>query len=118
MSNEEKSHAQLIEEIISRKLRPVYWACGIVVALFTLVSTPLTIEVIKLNRENAEQIKSDEVYRNFLTKGAFYLMQKDEHESDLEALRNPENADLTYMKLNNANMERLELTSRNANQLR
>ena len=52
------------------------------------------------------------MYRNFMTKGAFYILSKDEHEADLDAIRNPQNADLIYMKLNSSQSERLELTTR------
>lgn len=114
MSEEEKTHAQLIEEIIGRKLKPIYWAVGIMVVIFLGVSGPLTNQVISNSVTIGEDISSEEAYKNFLLKGAYHLLQKDEHEADIDAIRNPSNADIIYMKHNSSEAERLDIVQRGA----
>lgn len=122
MSELEKTQLEVIEDIISRKMKPLYWIHGgtalTILGLFLTISLPISERVINLSTDIEKKIDSDEVYRNCLTKGAFLILQKYEHEADLEAMRNPENADLIYMKLNSAHAESLELISRNSQKLK
>ena len=122
MSDAEMTHAQLIEEIISRKLKPFYWLVSIAITLFGIVSVPIAAQVISITQNQGvievkvnQKIDSDEAYRNFLSKGVYHLLQKDEHESDQEAIANPANSAFIYMKNNNKEAEQLDLSSRSAN---
>jgi hypothetical protein len=121
MSEEEKTHAQLIEDIIGRKLKPFMILISIVVAIFGIIAVPIAAQVISLTKDQGifegkmiEKINSDEVYRNFVTKGAYHIMQKDEHIADLDAIKNPGNAEIIYMKHNADEAEGLELRTRGA----
>lgn len=121
MSDEEKTHAQLIEDILSRKLKPFYILVTIVVGLFGIIAVPIASQVINLTQQQgemelkiSEKVSSDEAYRNFLLKGVYHLLQKDEHESDLEAIRHPDDADFIYMKNNNKEAEQLDVATRGA----
>jgi hypothetical protein len=121
MSEEEKTHVQLIEDILSRKLRPFYILVTIVVGLFGIIAVPIASQVIALTQQQgtielkiSEKIGSDEAYRNFLLKGVYHLLQKYEHESDMEAIANPDNSAFIYMKNNSAEAEQLEISSRGA----
>jgi len=116
MSDEEKTHAQLIEDIIARKMMPLYFIHGgmalTVITIFVAIAWPVSDKVSTLSVDVSKCVTSEEAYKNFLPKGTYHLLQKDEHESDLEAIRNPEDADFIYMKNNNAEAERLDLASR------
>lgn len=112
MSEEERLHLQQIEDIISRKVKPIYWAVGIMVAIFVSVSAPLTSKVIDISSESSKFIKSDEAYKNFLPKGFYHQLQKDEHKADLEALKNPSNAEFIYMRHNDSEADRLDIRYR------
>lgn len=118
MSDVEKTQAELIEEIISRKMRPLYWIHGglaaSIFAIFLSVSAPLSTQVLKLSTDLEKKIDSDEVYRNFLPKGLYLTILKTKNESDLEAIKNHEQAEFIYMKLNNNIAERLDLITRSA----
>jgi len=121
MSEEEKTHYELMEEIIGRKLKPFIILASVLIGIFGVIAVPIAAQVLKLT-EDCENIKSsiekkvdsDEAYKNFLPKGTYHLLQKDEHETDLEALRNPEDADLIYMKHNNQEADRLDIATRSA----
>jgi len=108
----EKTQLEVMEEIISRKIRPVYWAVGIMVAIFLGVSGPLTTKQMDLSGEIEKCIKSEEAYRNFLPKGLYHQLQKDEHLSDIEAIKQPINSDIIYMRHNNSEAERLDIRYR------
>ena len=113
MSEEEKTtHAELIEEIISRKLKPVYWAVAAMLGIFISVSGPLTFKTIDLSVMINGCIQSEEAYRNFLPKNSYHQLQKDEHITDIEAIRNPEQSDLIYMKHNSLEAEKLDIRYR------
>jgi hypothetical protein len=119
MSEEEKTHAQLIEDIISRKLKPFFILISIVVAIFGVIAIPIAEQVICLTKDQGvivgkinEKVDSEELYKNFVTKGSYHIMQKDEHIADLDAIRNPNNAEFIYMKHNNSESEALELRTR------
>ena len=122
MSDQERTQAELIEEIISRKMKPLYWIHGglaaSIFAIFLSVSLPIQTQVLKLSVDMEKKVDSDEVYRNFLTKGVYLTILKTKNEADLEALKNHEQAEFIYMKLNNTVAERLELISRSANGLK
>ncbi|MDD4971907.1 MAG: hypothetical protein PHT07_20975 [Paludibacter sp.] len=117
MSEEEKeTHAELIEKIIGRKMIPIYMINGgmalTVISIFIAIAWPIRDSVGQNQVDISKCISSDEAYKNFLSKGVYHLLQKDEHESDLQAIRHPEDADFIYMKNNSSEEERLELTSR------
>lgn len=119
MSEEEReTHAEIIEKIIGRKMVPIYMINGgmalTVISIFIAIAWPIRDSVASLQVDISKCITSDEVYKNFLGKGVYHLLQKDEHESDLDAIRNHENADLIYMKNNNSEAEQLDIASRSA----
>lgn len=127
MSEEDRNqcHADIIEEIISKKMTLIYWMIGGSLFTFLLIyisiALPLSAQVIKMNEKQSsmeasikDKVDSSEAYENFLPKGTYHRLQKDEHESDLEAIRNPENADLIYMKNNSREAENLGIASRGA----
>ena len=116
MSEEEKrTQAEIIEEIITRKMRPVYWSLAIMLTIFITVAAPLTGEVIGIKVDVEKQIESTEVYQNFLTKTQYHILQKDEHGIDIQAVKHPEQSDYLYMEHNVNEAERLEIRYRSNN---
>ena len=116
MSDEEKSHAQLIEEIISNKIKPLYWIIGVPLAImltiFVTVALPIQAKVIDLTEKVENKADYEIIRSDFLTKGTYLLLQARSHDSDIEAIRNPSNADLIYNKQNSADAEVLDFISR------
>ena len=121
MSEEEKqSHYEIQSELIGKKMKPFYLIHGggwvAVLTVFLTVAGPMQHDLKdsqkRITTIESEKLQSEEAYRNFLTKGMFHIMQQDKRAADLEAIRHHENADLIYMKQNNAEAERLELVSR------
>lgn len=125
MSEEEriKCHADLVEKAVGKKMVPIYWMIGgtmaIMLTIFVTIALPISAQVIKLTEafSNIEiklndKVNSNEAYENFLPKGQYHILQKDEHIADIEAIRNPENADVIYMKSNSMEAERLGIASR------
>lgn len=118
MSEIEKTQAELIEEIIGKKMRPLYWIHGgtalSILAMFLSISMPISSQILKLSTDVENKVDSDELYRNFMTKGMYLTILKTKNEADMEAMKNHEQAEFVYMKLNNTVAERLELISRTA----
>jgi Na+-translocating ferredoxin:NAD+ oxidoreductase RnfG subunit len=119
MSDEEKTHAQLIEDIIAKQLKPFIVLASVLITIFAAIAVPIAGQVLTLTKEQSEietkvsqKVDSDEAYRNFLSKRAYLILQKNEHESDMEAIANPENSEFIYMKNNNKEAEQLEITTR------
>lgn len=113
---EEKTHYQIIEEIVGQKMYPIYWIIGVPIVLITTmfftVALPIAAKVIDNTEEITKKVNSDEAYENFLPKKVYHSLQKDEHVTDLDALRNPQDADLIYLKHNNVEAERLDIATR------
>lgn len=116
MSEEEKTHVQLIEEIISSKMKPLYWIIGVPLAImltiFVTVALPIQSKVIDLTEKVEKKVDDETVRSEFLTKGTYLLLQARSHDSDIEAIRNPSNADLIYNRQNNTDKELLNFVSR------
>ena len=116
MSEEEKTHVQLIEEIISSKVTPFYWIIGvplgIILTIFITIVVPIYAKQMELTEKVENKVDYEIVRSDFLTKGAYLLLQARSHDSDIEAIRNPSNADLIYNKQNNADAEVLDFISR------
>ena len=89
MSDEEKEHMQAIEEIMSRKMKPLYWIHGslavAILAVFLTVSGPLASRVYYLGvdqrdiiaKQNAIQEKligKIEAYGAFITKFQYHQL--------------------------------------------
>ena len=110
---------EAIERIMSRKIKPIYWAVGIMVAIFISVAAPLTSVVISLSIDETQtkemlknKVSSEELYRNFLPKLFYHQLQKAEHISDINALNNPANSEFIWMKHNQEEAEKLEIRYR------
>lgn len=112
MSEEEKTHAQLIEDIISRKMKPIYWFIVLISSVFLTISVPMSAALIDTVRQQSKDISSDEAYRNFLPKLYYHQLQKDEHISDIEAIRHPADAETIYLRHNSREAEQLEIRMR------
>ncbi|MCL6103091.1 MAG: hypothetical protein M1292_11530 [Bacteroidetes bacterium] len=109
---EEKTHAEILEEIVGRKLRPFYWIMTGFVTVYAAVSTPLTIELIRVSTQQSKDITKEEAEKTFIQKEDYHILQKAEHISDVEAIQNPHNALNVYMRHNNDESERLKLNQR------
>ena len=119
MSDEERTHAQLIEEIIGRKLKPFIVLASVLISIFGIIAVPIAAQVLKLTEDQSnieskisDKVDSEEAYRNFLLKGAYHILQKDEHIADIDAIRNPLESDIIYMKLSSREAERLDIAQR------
>lgn len=126
MSDEEKvGYADLIKKEVSKQSKTTHFIQGgtgiALIAIFLSIALPMYDKIYSQSKDISnvqmqinECVKSSEAYENFLPKGMYHRLQKDEHESDLEAIRNPENADLIYMKNNSKEAENLGIVSRSA----
>lgn len=58
MSEEERTHVQLIKDIIGEKMKPLYWIHGgtalTILGLFLTISLPISSKVIELSTEQAK----------------------------------------------------------------
>lgn len=120
MSEEEKeSQADCIEKIIGRKMLPIYFINGgmalTVISIFIAIAWPIRDSVSTLQVDVSKCITSDETYKNFLPKGLYHQLQKDEHLSDIEAIKEPGNSEVIYMRQNNTEAERLDIRYRGTN---
>jgi hypothetical protein len=122
MSEVEKKQMEIIEAIISRKMRPLYWIHGgtslAILSIFLSISLPISNQILKLSIDVENKIDSEEAYRNFMTKGLYLTILKSKNEADMEAIKNHDQAEFIYMKLNNTVSERLDLITRSANEVR
>lgn len=116
MSDEEKCHAEAIEEIIGRKMVPLYWIIGsamvTMLTIYVTIALPVSSKVIELTKEMEGKVSIDNLRSDYLTKGTYIYLQSQSHEADVEAIRNPSNADLIYNKEINTAAETLEFISR------
>lgn len=117
MSDEEKKcHADLIEDIISRKMRALYWIIGgsmaSMLTIYVTIALPISSKVIDMNREIETKISTEDVKKDFITKSTYIFLQSQCHEADIEAIRNPQNSDLIYNKEIHEAAKYLEFVSR------
>lgn len=106
------------ETYIDKKFKPIYWIHGSLAAstllIFLGVTGPLTTEIISL-KGNVEKtietsITEDKAFDKFVTKEQLHKLQKDEHISDIEAIHNPENSEVIYMRQNIREAENLNVS--------
>lgn len=103
MANERTQKKELtVEEIISKKMIPLYWIIGgsmaLMLTIYVSIALPISSKVMELNTEVKSKINSEDVKKDYLTKGTFLFLQNQCHEFDIDAIRNPNNADLIYNK--------------------
>jgi len=114
MSDEEKRHFELYEEIINLKMRPIYWMMGLMVTIFVTIAAPLTIILIgtvekvsakaDIDKMKAEFDKADKTY---LQKWDYYQIEEDEHRVMKEIIKSPIQADYLMGVINNNMIEQL-----------
>lgn len=110
-TEEEKTIQQTIADEIAKRFIPIYWGLGglgvfILGVIFTLTG-PLSAEVLEQSKTIQQMITADKAFDRFLTKDSYHQLQKDEHLSDIEAIQNPQNADVIYMRQNSRESEKL-----------
>lgn len=127
MSENEKIHLSiLMKEIMSDELKIfktrnklMMWFIGgtmfVMLTVYLGIAGPISAKVSRLDRENADQINSDIVIENFLSKQQYHQLQKDEHEVDVQAINDPKNANWLYLEHNNKEKDRLNIRFRGAN---
>lgn len=117
MSEEEKDqHLLAIDGVITSRLNTFYWIFGILVCIMIGTSGYLfskssehSVEISKLQ---INKIDSEEVYRKFLEKRQYHLLQKDARKVDLEADKNPQWAPYMIEQLNSKEVDELNLIYR------
>ena len=116
---QEKTIQEIIAEEIAKRFVPIYWGLsGFGVFLLTaiwLMAGPLNAEIITISKEVTKMITIDSAFSRFITKDQYHQLQKDEHVSDIEAVQNPENAEVIYMKQNNRESEKLGVSYNRGN---
>ena len=61
MSDEEKTHVQLIEEIISKQLKPFIILASILITIFGVIAVPIASQVLILTKDQSQlEIKINE----------------------------------------------------------
>lgn len=54
MSDEEKTHAQLIEDIIAKQLKPFIVLASILITIFGIIAVPIASQVLVLTKDQAQ----------------------------------------------------------------
>lgn len=113
MGEEEKRHFELYEEIISLKMKPIYWMMGLIVTIFVTIAAPLTIILISTvekvsAKADTEKMKAefDKADKTYLQKWDYYQIEEDEHRVMKEIIKNPQQADYLMGIINNNILEK------------
>lgn len=120
MANEKTQLEQIIEEAVARKMKPMLWFHaiygGVILTIFVSIAWPVSEKVIDLHLKIKDVISGqqnfvteEKAFQSFVTKPLFHRLQKDEHLTDIEAIKNPDDAELIYEKHNNVEADRLQV---------
>ena len=117
---EEKTIQQTIADEIAKRFVPIYWGLGglgiFVLTVILTLTGPLSAEVLNQSKQIEKCIQEDKAFERFITKDVYHSLQKDEHISDIEAIKNPDNSEIIYMRQNNRESEKLGVSySRSGN---
>lgn len=100
MSDIEYDQAMLIEAIIEKKMRPIYWIVGgsmlAMLTIFVTIALPLQtklMDVASIQQSKAERDWVDSQLNAFVRKDTYYQIEEDEHRVLKEAIRNPSQLD-------------------------
>lgn len=103
------------EAYIDKKFKTIYWIHSSLalatLMIFISVTGPLTTELMNIKGVIQNFITKDTAFDRFITKDQYHQLQKEEHISDIEAVRNPENSETIYMRQNYKEAERLNVSS-------
>lgn len=113
MSEEEKQHLEVLDEMLTAKLYPFYWVFGILVLIMMATTGYLysktdnnSSDIIKLNTNKMDEEKA---YSYFLEKRMYHILQKDARKVDLEADKNLPMAPYLIDQLNLREADELDL---------
>lgn len=113
MANEKTQLEQIIEEAVARKMKPMLWFHGIyggvILTIFVSIAWPISEKVTELTIKISNCVSEKKAFESFVTKPLFHRLQKDEHLTDIEAIKNPDDAELIYEKHNNVEADRLQV---------
>lgn len=123
MANERTQLEQIIEEAVSRKMKPMLWFHaiygGVILTIFVSIAWPVSEKVteltIKFNNTITNCITEKKAFETFVTKPLYHQLQKDEHLTDVNAIRNQNNAEIIYQQHNVVEADRLEVGYRGGN---
>lgn len=111
MTIQEQNHLDLIEEIIAKKMKLIYWIIGVamfmMLSIFITVALPIQntlIEVVRVQQTKAFEKEVDAIY---LQKQDYYQIEEDEHRVLKEVIKNPGQADYLMGVINNNIVEKL-----------
>lgn len=100
MSDIEYDQSMLIEAIIEKKMRPIYWIVGgsmaIMLTIFVTIALPLQaklMDVASIQQSKADRDWVDSQLNAFVRKDTYYQIEEDEHRVLKEAIRNPSQLD-------------------------
>jgi len=89
MSEQELEHARLIDELMSQRLKPIYWIFGIFMTAFMTISVPLTATLIETVKVQQLKLSKADAERIFVSKFTYYQIEEDEHRMLLPLLKDP-----------------------------
>lgn len=100
MSDIEYDQAMLIEAIIDKKMRPIYWIVGgsmlAMLTIFVSIALPLQtklMEIAEVQQGKAGKDWVDSQLNAFVRKDTYYQIEEDEHRVIKEAIKNPSQID-------------------------
>lgn len=119
MPNEKTQLEQIIEEAVSRKMKPMLWFHaiygGVILTIFVSIAWPISDKVTELTIKFNNCITEKKAFETFVTKPLYHRLQKDEHLTDVEAIRNQNNAEIIYQQHNAVEADRLDIGYRGNN---
>lgn len=100
MSDIEYDQAMLIEAIIEKKMRPIYWIVGgsmlAMLTIFVTIALPLQaklMDVAAIQQTKAGKDWVDSQLNAYIRKDTYYQIEEDEHRVLMEAIKTPSQVD-------------------------
>lgn len=122
MESKKTNQELTIEEIINKKFKPLYIFQSAILGIFITIAWPIYDKVYDLRGKMSDlenvckgMLTEEEANAAYLRKPTYHQLQKDEHLTDLEAIRNPKDADIIYQRHNAIEADRLEVSYRGGN---
>lgn len=108
MSDIELQQVDLIEAIIEKKMRPIYWIVGgsmfAFLTIFVTIALPIQAKLIEVSNVQQTKASKEEVSRDldvYIRKNQYYQIEEDEHTRLIEAIKNPAMSGYIIKEINN-----------------
>jgi len=97
MSDIEYDQAMLIEAIIDKKMRPIYWIVGgsmlAMLTIFVTIALPIQNKLMDVAVIQKGKMDKSEAEETYMGKWQYYQIEEDEHRVLREVLKTPDQVD-------------------------